>query len=194
MKADWNDAPYRVQRKANNAITWFGSLVFGLSITVGGLYLTAGQVKLNPRAEAQVARLNAEVIRKHNEKVRALQLANQQRYQPPPMEEKNWIRSSDVAQRSAQAQRELQWSNAQTEKQRHRQTSFSDASYVPQGARNVVPATPLPREPAKAPAKKQEIVVVGKAAPKFSDYCPHAEGSIEQRNCRARINLETRNR
>ncbi len=110
------------------------------------------------------------------------------------MEEKNWIRSSDVAQRNAQAQRELQWSNAQAEKQQERQTSFSDASYVPQGARNVVPATPLPKEPFKAPAKKQEIVVVGKPDPKFSDYCPFAKGSIEQRNCKARINLDARNR
>lgn len=195
MKADWDDAPSRVQRKAENAMMWCVSLAFGLSITGGGLYLASGQMKPNPRAEAQVARLNAEATRKHNEEVRARQLANQQRYQPPAMEEKNWIRSSDVAQRNAQAQRELQeWSRAQTEKQQERQTSFSDASYVPQGARNVVPATPLPREPAKAPAKKQEIVVVGKADPKLSDYCPFAGGSIEQRNCKARINLETRNR
>jgi len=193
MNADWDDAPVRIQRKAGNAMVWCISLVFGLGITGGGLYLASGQMKPNPRAEATVARLNAEATRKHNEEVRARQLASQQRYNPAPMEEKNWIRSSEEVQRNAQAQRELQeWSRAQAEKQQERQTSFSDATYVPQGARNVVPSTPIPREAYK-PKPKQEIVIVGKADPKLSDWCPFAKGSIERRNCKASINLSTRN-
>lgn len=195
MNADWDDAPSRVQRKAGNSIVWCVSLIFGVGITGGGLYLASGQMKPNPRAEAQVARLNAEAIRKHNEEARARQLANQQRYQPPAMEEKNWIRSSEEAQRDAQAQRELkEWSQARAQEQHDRQTSFSDATYVPQGAWNVVPSTPIPRETYKPKPKQQEIVIVGKADPKLSDWCPFAKGSVEHRDCKAQINLNMRNR
>lgn len=194
MNADRDDAPSRIQRKAGNAIVWCVSLVFGLGITGGGLYLASSQMKPNPRAEAQVARLNTEAIRKHNEEVRARQLASQKRYNPAPMEEKNWIRSSEEAQRNAQAQRELQeWSRAQAEKQQERQTSFSDATYVPQGARNVVPSTPIPREEYKPKPKQQEIVIVGKADPRLRDYCPYAKGSVEHRNCKMRMDLHGRN-
>lgn len=191
MNADWNDAPYRIQRKAGNTILWCVSLVFGLGITGGGLYLASGQMKPNQRAEAQVAR---EAIRKHNDELRARQPASQQRYQAPPMEEKNWIRSSEEAQRDARAQRELQeWSQARAQEQQDRQTSFSDATYVPQGARNVVPFTPIPREEYKSKPKKQEIVIVGKADPRLRDYCPYAKGSVEHRNCKMRMDLHSRN-
>lgn len=194
MNADRDDAPSRIQRKAGNAIVWCVSLVFGLGITGGGLYLASGQMKPNSRAEAQVARLNIEAIRKHNEEVRARQLASQQRYNPAPMEEKNWIRSSEEAQRDAQALRELQeWSRAQAEKQQERQTSFSDATYVPQGARNVMPSTPVPGEAYKPKPKQQEIVIVGQADPRLRDYCPYAKGSIEHRNCKMRMDLHSRN-
>lgn len=194
MNADWDDAPSRIQRKAGNSIIWCVSLVFGLGITGGGLYLASSQMKPNQRAERQVASLNAEAIRKHNEEVRARQLASQQRYNTAPMEEKNWIRSSDEAQRDAQSERELQeWSRAQAEKQQERQTSFSDATYVPQGARNVVPSTPIPRETYKPKPKQQEIVIVGKADPRLRDYCPYEKGSIEHRNCKVRMDLHSRN-
>jgi len=194
MNADWDDAPSRVQRKAGNAIVWCVSLIFGVGITGGGLYLASGQIKPNPRSEAQVARLNAEAIRKHNEDALARQLANQQRYQPPPMQEKNWIRSSEEAQRDAQTQRELQeWSQARAQEQHDQQTSFSDATYVPQGARNVVPSTPIPREEYKPKPKKQEIVIVGKADPRLRDYCPYTKGSVEHRNCKMRMDLNSRN-
>lgn len=193
MNADWDDAPSRVRKKTGSAIVWCVSLVFGLSITGGGLYLASGQMKPTQSAQAHVARLNAEAIRKHSEEVRAHQLASQQRYNPAPMEEKNWIRSSQEAQRDAQAQRELQeWSRAQAEKQ-ERQTSFSDATYVPQGARNVVPSTPVPREAYKPKPKQQEIVIVGKADSRLSDYCPYREGSIEHRNCKMRMDQASRN-
>lgn len=195
MNAEWDDAPSRIQRKARNLIVWCASLIFGVAITGGGLYLASGQMKPNPRTEAQVAHLNAEAIRKHNEEIRARQLANQQRYQPPPMQEKNWIRSSEEAQRDAQVHRELkEWSQARAQEQHDRQNSFSDATYVPQGARNIVSSTPIPRETYKPKLKKQEIVIVGKADPKLSDWCPYAKGSIEHRNCKASINLNTRNR
>lgn len=187
MNADWDDAPSRVQRKAGNAIRWCVSLVFGLCITGGGLYLASGQMKPNPRAEAQVARLNAEAIRKHNEEVRARQLANQQRYQPSPMEEKNWIRSSDVAQRSAQARIQEPGNN-------ERQTSFNDANYVPQGNLNIMPAPAVPVEPARPIQRKKEIVVVGKADTRLRDYCPHPQGSIELRNCKMQMDLWERNK
>lgn len=194
MNADWVDAPSRVQRKAGNAIVWCVSLVFGLGITGGGLYLASEQMKPNPRAEAQVARLNAEAIRKHNEDVRARQIANQQRYQPPVMEEKNWIRSSTETPEDARVRQELQeWSRARAQDRHDRQTSFSDATYVPQGARNVVPSTPIPRETYKPKSKQQEIVIVGKADPRLRDYCPYAKGSIEHRNCKMRMDLNSRN-
>jgi len=195
MNADWDDAPSRIQRKAGNTIVWCVSLVFGLGITGGGLYLASDQMKPNPRTEAHIAHINAEAIRKHNEEARARQIANQQRYNSAPMEEKSWIRSSDDAKRDAQTQRELQeWAQYRALEQQERQTSFSDANYVPQGARNVVPPEPLSREIAKAPQKKQEIVVVGKAEPKLSDWCPYSKGTVEHRNCKAQINLNMRNR
>lgn len=195
MNADWEDAPSRIQRKAGSAIVWCISLLFGLGITGTGLYLASGQMKPNPRAEAQLARLTAEAILKHNEEVRARQIASQPRSYPASMEEKNWIRSSEEPQRDARKQRELQeWSRAQAEKQKERQTSFSDANYIPQGARNVVQPTSIPRETYKPKPKQQEIVIIGKADPRLRDYCPYREGSIERRNCKMQMDQLSRNR
>ena len=88
-------------------------------------------MKPNPRAEEQVARLNAEAIRKHNEEVRARQLARQQRYSPAPMEERNWIRSSE-AQSTDQVSRELEvWANQRAQETHERLTSFNDGNYKP---------------------------------------------------------------
>lgn len=136
MNADWNDAPSRIQHKAGSAIVWCVSLVFGLAITGGGLYLASGQMKPNPRAEAQVAHLNAEAIRKHNEEVRARQRASLQRYSPAPMEEKNWIRSSE-AQSTDQVSRELGvWANQRAQETHERLTSFNDGNYKPKQPAN----------------------------------------------------------
>jgi len=131
MNADWNDASSRIQRKAGNAIVWCVSLVFGLGVTGGGLYLASGQMKQNPRAKVQIARLNAEATRKHNEEMRARQLASKQCYNPAPMDEKNWIRSSE-AQPTDQVSRELEvWAHQRAQETHERLTSFNHGNYKP---------------------------------------------------------------
>lgn len=190
MRTDKDDIPdYLKPRKKQGkwrtlAILGVGSAIFWSLVTVFAKPIVIDVAQLK-----QAIRFGGEPISQQPAKP-----------QQPPAEalqgnDQDWIRSSEEVQQNAQTQRELQeWSQARAQEHYERQTSFSDANYVPQGARNVVPSTPIPREPTEVPPKKQEIVVVGKADPKLSDYCPYAKGSIEHRNCKAQINLNMRNR
>lgn len=103
MNADWDDAPSRIRRKAGTAAVWGVSLAFGLCITGGGLYLAFGQMTTSAATHAQLSRFSADALRKP-EAVHASQPANQQPYESPRIDEKNWIRPSDDAHRDAQAE------------------------------------------------------------------------------------------
>lgn len=79
-----------------------------------------------------------------------------------------------------------------------KQTVFTDQNYKPQGAINVVSARnfgeyvpPVPKTQQQKNPKK--VVVVGKADPRISDYCPGGEGSMMRRNCKTHIELNKRN-
>lgn len=185
MNADWDDAPSRVQRKIERATTWLMALACGLSLTVGGLYLAAGQTKQGAGGEVQQARMEVQDVPKRSEEMWVRQRADQPRPEPEAMNERNWIRYGDEPTQDALARSE--------KSQPGKQTVFSDANFTPNGARNVVPATPVPAEPV-APQKKQQVIVVGKPDPKLKDYCPYAEGSVEHRNCEMQADLWERNR
>ena len=174
MHADRTDAPSRFRRRSRHPFPWAVPLLFALPLTAAALYLSAGHVQ-----STQQAASNADAITRHNEQIHARQLVRLQGNGSEVDNENNWIRRGD-----ATPQTDLD----------HRQTSFSDANYVPQAVRNVVPAMPIVKEPYKPRPTRQQIVIVGKADPRLSDYCLGAKGSIQLRNCKAYINLNTRNR
>ena len=76
-----------------------------------------------------------------------------------------------------------------------RQTAFNDTNYTPTGARNVVQAVETQRETntGQRQARPKEIVVAGTER-RLRDYCREKEGSIEQRECKMRADLESRNK
>lgn len=75
-----------------------------------------------------------------------------------------------------------------------RQTSFNDQNYIPRGADNIVAAaTVAPEQQPESPKQRpKEIVVVGKGEKRVRDYCPFAPGSLEHRNCRFKVGVESR--
>ena len=78
-----------------------------------------------------------------------------------------------------------------------RQTVFNDQNYTPRGADNVLAFEEIKPEPKPIHAvrKPKEIVVVGVQRDRANEICSyaHKEGSVEKRNCKARMNLEMRN-
>jgi len=99
----------------------------------------------------------------------------------------------EVAARGAMPQPQSAQPQAVTTEPPIKQTVFNDKNYVPLGATNVVPATRVIPEPTVTVSPRQkEIVVVGKES-RISDFCPGGEGSIERRNCKAKVNLDYRN-
>ncbi|MCW0221432.1 MAG: hypothetical protein OJI67_24115, partial [Prosthecobacter sp.] len=111
-----------------------------------------------------------------------------------PAATKDWdMVVEEVAARGATPQPQSVQPQAITTEPAPKQTVFNDKNYVPQGATNIVPATRvIPETTITIPSRQKEIVVVGKES-RISDFCPGGEGSIERRNCKASVNLNTRN-
>ncbi len=71
-----------------------------------------------------------------------------------------------------------------------KQTVFTDRNYTPKGAINTIGFTHQPLEPPRG----EGLRVIGiKEETRIRDYCPYPKGSIEHRNCRMRIDLNSRN-
>jgi hypothetical protein len=111
-----------------------------------------------------------------------------------PAATKDWDRVvEEVAARGATPPPQTAQPQAATAEPPPKQTVFNDKNYVPQGATNIVPATQVISEQTiTIPSRQKEIVVVGKES-RISDFCPGGEGSIVRRNCKASVNLNTRN-
>ncbi|SHN06653.1 hypothetical protein [Phytopseudomonas punonensis] len=179
MKADRDDAPTYARQSArrSNRTTWIVASFMGSAVTVGLLY-TLSSLYMQGKVD---------------------RLANTPKPKPAPIAEitrsapaeKDWDKIvEDVARRSRESERIQNGTQTELKKQ----TEFNSATYLPAHAVNSIPNTRSYAQPKSTPQRKQqEIVIIGKAAPKLSDYCPYSEGSIQRRNCKTNINLSTRN-
>ena len=180
MKADRDDAPTYVRQSArrSNMATWIVASLLGSAFTVGLLY-TLSSLYMHGKVD---------------------RLANKPTPKPAPVAEitksapaeKDWDKIvEEVARRSNQADQSQ--IRQQQPQQKTKQTVYSDATYVPVTAINVMPETRShPKEtPIKRTEKKQEILIIGKEE-RLRDYCPYKQGSIELRNCKMAIDLNTR--
>jgi len=183
MKADWNDAPDYIRRRPRKgAVAWLIPGLIGTAIMLAALQMVSSaflkgtaqgiadkRIQLKPAPVAEISRAE-------------------------PAAAKNWDKVvEEVAARGETPQPQTPQPQAAMAEPPPKQTVFNDKNYVPQGATNIVPATRVVPEPtATIPSRQKEIVVVGEES-RISDFCPGGEGSIVRRNCKASVNLNTRN-
>ncbi|MCW8155984.1 hypothetical protein D7243_07265 [Stutzerimonas stutzeri] len=183
MKAEWNDAPDYVRRRPRKgAVAWLIPGLIGTAIMLAGLQM----------ASSSFLKGTAQGIADKRVQPKPAPVAEIRRAEPTAT--KDWDRVvEEVAARGATPQPQSAQPQASTAVSPPKQTVFNDKNYVPQGATNIVPATRVIPEPTiTIPSRQKEIVVVGKES-RISDFCPGGEGSIERRNCKSSINLNSRN-
>lgn len=185
MKADWNDAPDYITRHPRKSRT-LAKLIPGLIGTV----ITLAVLQMAGSAFLQGTAQRIAEKRIHPKPAPVAEIS---RAEPAPV--RDWDRVvEEVAARGATPQpKSAQPLADPIETRPSKQTVFNDSNYAPQGATNIVPATRVIPEPTVTIRSRQkEIVVVGKET-RTSDFCPGGEGSIMRRNCKASVNLSTRN-
>ncbi|MBA1233314.1 hypothetical protein G7Z98_01880 [Pseudomonas stutzeri] len=182
MKAEWNDAPDYIRRRPRKGLAWLIPGLIGTAITLAALQM----------ASSSFLKGTAQSIADKRAQPKPAPVAEITRAEPATT--KDWDRVvGEVAARGATPQPQTPQPQAATAEPLPKQTVFNDKNYVPQGATNIVPATRVVPDPiVTIPSRQKEIVVVGKES-RLSDFCPHREGSIERRNCKANVNLHTRN-
>lgn len=190
MNSDWDDAPDYIRNKKKES-PWRMVIIMGVgsAITWGLITLFAKPIVIDVNQIKQGIRVGGQPIfnqqqaQTYNQPSQIIQEA------PVPFEP-----APQVA-RPAPSQADIKWYEEQAKLAAERiENSFNDKNYTPKGATNIVPATQVTSEPTVREQKRQEIVVVGKAETRLRDYCPYPKGSIEQRNCKMRMDLESRNR
>lgn len=184
MKADWNDAPEyitRHQRRSRRLAMLIPGLI-GTVITLAVLQM-AGSAFLQGAAQR---------IAEKRIQPKPAPVVEISRAEPAP--QRDWDKVVEkVAARGAIPQPQTTQPQVTTAEPSAKQTIFNDTNYVPQGATNIVPAERVaPERTIVIPSSRKEIVVVGKES-RLSDFCPGGTGSITRRNCKAAVNLNTRN-
>lgn len=190
MKPDWDDAPdYIRDKKKESPWRMVAILGVGSVITLGLIALLAKPVVIDLNQLKQGIRIGGQPM---------FSQQPAQTYSAPLQTVQEVPRPFEPAPQVVRAplsQADIEWSKKQAEFAVERmQNSFSDNNYTPKGATNIVPATPVTREPVARQQRRQEIVVVGKEPTRLRDYCPFPRGSIELRNCKMRADLDSRNR
>lgn len=181
MRAELDDAPdYFQARRKKYGIASVVPWLAGTVISLGMLYILStvvlGQAVKNITSKKTAPKAEA--------------VGEIYRPQPETKGEIDWDR---VVQEKAQSSETPQPRTVETLSEQTKQTVFNDRNYIPQGAINIVQAEKIQDTKAvKSPRQKTEIVVVGKAERRLSDFCPYSPGSIEHRNCKARANLNSR--
>ncbi|WP_405120243.1 hypothetical protein [Pseudomonas leptonychotis] len=184
MQADRDDAPQYFQRRSQrkgiaSVIPW----LIGTVLTAGSLYILSNVVlqgtvqnlasqKPKPKAAPQPI---AEIYKPEPAKV------SNQDWEKVVEEQAKLDAESQPQNRHAQAQK------IQEEQERKANAAISilNAQSFGEGV-TVQPPTKTNR------TRQKEIVVVGKETRK-SSYCPGGEGSLMRRNCKAHVELGSRN-
>jgi hypothetical protein len=171
MRADWDDAPIHIKRKSNGTLRIGIVFVAGCAVTAGALFLGSRQLEQN---------------------IAPVPAATQT--QPQPQAQGAVMRLSTDIQPARRVEGEKAQALANQLANRQHQSkvpSFHDGNYMPRGATNVVPFE-QPR--AQAQQRKLQIVVVEeekRAEDRCNDW--YKPGSIELRECRMHVDLNSRN-
>jgi hypothetical protein len=181
MKAEWNDAPDYIRRRPRmGAVAWLIPGLIGTVIMLAALQMVSSEF-LKGTVQGIVDRRTQPKPAPVAEITRA-----------EPAATKDWDKVvEEVAARGATPQPQTAQPQAATAEPPPKQTVFNDKNYVPKGATNIVPAIRVIPEP-PVTNRQKEIVVVGNES-RISDFCPGGEGSIQRRNCKSSVNLNTRN-
>ncbi|MCU1717699.1 hypothetical protein [Pseudomonas sp. 5P_3.1_Bac2] len=190
MHVDRNDALIQPRKRTNQTNRWITSVVMGACISSALIYLALHSTgKNNPNAiEQQLNYQRAEQDRRFAEAVKS-------EPQQPPIAVIDQTRRPNAPEPTiARDIQPFPTTNDVSDK-KPRQTEFNDHNYVPRGAANVVASTPAYSQKMQQPEKKQGMtVVIIEQEKRLKDFCPFKEGSLEQRNCRMRSDLISRNK
>ncbi len=188
MKADWNDAPDYIRTRARRGNTkgLIIAGVIGTCVTLGGLAFT-DSARMGDLAKNFT---NPNYVRPTPE-------YEKQRSSSEISDSRNWDRVVEQQTRRDQVRGTVTItppSQNESESAQVKQVSFNDRNYVPRGADNVLkfedPKIPIE---APQPPEKTKITIVGQKPSMKDRACwPHKAGSIEGRNCRARVGLNYR--
>lgn len=190
MKSDWEDAPDYIRYKKKES-PWQMVAILGVGsvITLGLIALLAKPMVIDLNQLKQGIRIGGQPIFSQQRAQTYSAPLHTIKEVPAPFEP-----APQVA-RTPLSQADIEWSKKQAQFAVERmQNAFNDNNYTPKGATNIVPATPVTREPVARQQKRHEIVVVGKEQIRLRDYCPYPRGSIEHRNCKMQADLDSRNR
>lgn len=177
MHADRDDAPLRRQKKSG-IMKWMVALGIGTGITVGMLFvasMNAGKNQLKS-ALTVTTRTPAETIQPKPEKKKEIDWDK-------VVEEQA---RRDAGKRIVSTPEEIAAQKLKDQAERDRRANEAIAIL---NAKNFGEGVAAETQKKKG---KQEIVIVGKES-RISDFCPGGEGSIMRRNCKQRVNLNTRN-
>jgi hypothetical protein len=184
MKADWNDAPeYLTRRPRKKAVAW---LIPGLIGTA--IMLTALQM-----ASSSFLKGTAQGIADRRIQPKPAPVAKIKR--ADPVATRDWDKVvEEAAARGATPQPQLAQPPALTAELPAKQFEFNDKNYMPRGADNVLnfKEPPQPIELPKKPGNKEILVVGQKRSMKDQACWPYKDGSIQERNCRAKVGLSYR--
>lgn len=184
MNADWNDAPDYITRRPRKS--------HRLAKLIPGLIGTVITLAVLQMAGSAFLQGTMQSIAEKRIQPKPAPVAEITRVEPTATKDWDMV-VEEVAARGATPQPQTTQPQAGMAASTPKQTVFNDNNYVPQGATNIVPAARVIPEPTvTVSARQKEIVVVGKES-RISDFCPGGEGSIARRNCKASVNLNSRN-
>lgn len=183
MKADWNDAPGYLKRPRKRGAAKLIPGVIGILITLALLQM-ASSAFLKGTVQGIVDKRTQPKPTPIAEITRA-----------DPAATKDWDRVvEEVAARGATPQPQSAQPHSLTAEPKSKQTVFNDKNYKPRGAHNVLNLhePPQPIEHQKTIGNKEVIVVGQKRSMKDQACWPYKDGSIQERDCRARVGLSYR--
>lgn len=177
MQADRDDAPLRRQKKSG-IMKWMVALGIGTGITVGMLFVASMNAGKNQLKNALTVTTNTptEAIQPKAEKKQEIDWDK-------VVEEQA---RRDAGKRIVSTPEEIAAQKLKDQVERDRRANEAIAIL---NAKNFGEGVVAETQKKKG---KQEIVIVGKES-RISDFCPGGEGSIMRRNCKQRVNLNTRN-
>ncbi|GLX15080.1 hypothetical protein Pstr01_33190 [Pseudomonas straminea] len=187
MKADKDDAPTYVRPSArrSNMTTWVVASFLGSAFTVGLLYTLSSlymQDKVDRRANTP--------------KPKPAPVAEITRAAPA---EKDWDRIvEEQARRDAMSEQRYEQPTG-LDSDAVKQTVFDDKNYTRKDAINLINArewgSAEPYEETRKHQKEQKILVIGQENTTKDWICSYQgkEGSIKQRDCKSRYQLNNRN-
>ncbi|MGA4533526.1 hypothetical protein ACPA1H_24675 [Ectopseudomonas chengduensis] len=177
MHADRDDAPLRSQKKSG-ILKWMVALGIGTGITAGMLFVAS----MNTGKNQQKSTLTITTSQQERE--------DQQRAEK--RQEIDWdkIVEEQARRDAANDQRQV----ARIDKEAERRRIQAEQERKANAAIATINAPAFGDGAKDEPKGGSKLTVTGiKSEGRLSDFCPYKEGSIERRNCKQSVNLNTRN-